>query len=111
MSRSRSIPLLVLSALIPLAAGCGRSDRPTANTESAGSSTPIVSATSTTGSSETTGGVSTAPVSYEQAESAFGAGHYPEATRLFTSYTDSNPENPWGYYMLGVSAWRSGNHE
>jgi TolA-binding protein len=108
MSRNRAIPLFVFSALIPLAAGCSRSDRPTANTESAGASTPIVSATST----ETTGSVSTAaPVSYEQAESAFGAGHYPEATQLFTVYTDSNPANPWGHYMLGLSAWRSGNHE
>jgi tetratricopeptide (TPR) repeat protein len=111
MSRSRSVPMFLLSALIPLAVGCSRSDRP-GNTESAGASAPIVSAASTTGSSETTGKVSTpAPVSYEQAESAFGAGHYPEATQLFTVYTDSNPENPWGYYMLGLSAWRSGDDE
>jgi tetratricopeptide (TPR) repeat protein len=112
MSRSRSIPLFVLSALIPLAAGCGRSDGPETTSQSAGVSTPIVTAASTTSSSETTGGVSAAaPVSYEQAESAFGAGRYPEATKLFTAYTDSNPENPWGYYMLGLSAWRSGDQE
>jgi predicted Zn-dependent protease len=111
MFRSRSIPLFVLSALIPLVAAC-RSDRSKTTSESSGASTPIVSAASTTGSSETTGSVSTVtPVSYEQAETAFGAGHYPEATQLFTSYTDSNPENPWGYYMLGLSAWRTGDRE
>jgi superkiller protein 3 len=52
-----------------------------------------------------------APVSYEVAESAFGAARYPEAVELFTAYTGSHPENPWGYYMLGLSAWKAGNHE
>jgi tetratricopeptide (TPR) repeat protein len=111
MFRSRSIPLFVFSALIPFAAAC-RSDRSETTSESSGASTPIVSAATPTGSSETTGSVSPAvPVTYEHAELAFGAGHYPEATQLFTAYTDSNPENPWGYYMLGLSAWRSGDRE
>jgi predicted Zn-dependent protease len=111
MFRSCSTSLFVLSALIPLAVAC-RSDRSETTSESSGASTPIVSAATTTGSSETTGSVSPAvPVTYEHAESAFGARHYPEATQLFTSYTDSNPENPWGYYMLGLSAWRSGDRE
>jgi tetratricopeptide (TPR) repeat protein len=26
-------------------------------------------------------------------------------------YTDRKDENPWGYYMLGLSAWKSGNNE
>lgn len=112
MFRSRFIPLYVLSALIPLAAAC-RSDRSETTSQSSGASTPIVSAATTTpGSAEATGSVSPAvPVSYESAESAFSAGKYPEATQRFTSYTDSNPENPWGYYMLGLSAWRSGDRE
>jgi tetratricopeptide (TPR) repeat protein len=111
MFRSRSIPLFVFSALIPIAAAC-RSDRSETTSESSGASTPIVSAATTTGSTETTGSVPPeVPVSYEKAESAFGAGNYPEATRLFTSYADSNPENPWGYYMLGLSSWKAGDRE
>jgi len=50
-------------------------------------------------------------VSYKTAESAFRTGHYPEATELFTVYTEKNPENPWGYYMLGLSAWKAGDHD
>jgi tetratricopeptide (TPR) repeat protein len=112
MSRNRSVSFLVLTALIPLAAGCNRSEGAESTSQSTGTTTPIVSAASSTGSSETAGVASTSiPVTYEQAESAFGAGHYPEASRLFTAYTDSNPENPWGYYMLGLAEWRSGNHE
>lgn len=111
MFRTRSIPWYLFSALLPLAAAC-HPDRSEGTSQSSAASTPIVSAAATTGSGETTASVSPAmPVSYETAESAFGAGKYPEATRLFTSYTDSNPENPWGYYMLGLSAWRSGDRE
>lgn len=47
-------------------------------------------------------------VTYEEAESTFFAGKYEEAEKLFTAYTDGRPENPWGYYMLGLSAWKAG---
>jgi TolA-binding protein len=50
-------------------------------------------------------------VTYEMAESAFLEGRYEEAERLFTGYTDRRPENPWGYYMLGLSAWKAGELE
>lgn len=112
MSRTFAVPLLALAVLIPFAAGCGRSDGPKTSSASAGATTPTVSGTSTA-SNATGTGVSTeaAPATYEQAESTFEAGRYPEAVQLFTSYTESNPENPWGYYMLGLSAWRSGDHK
>jgi predicted Zn-dependent protease len=102
------IPLLALSALIPLAAACGRSDQ--AKTTSAGANTPTVTATAGA-EAPGTGPAVVAPISYEVAESAFGAGRYSEATDLFTAYTGSHPENPWGYYMLGLSASRAGDHE
>jgi predicted Zn-dependent protease len=101
-----TFPLFALSALVPFAAGCGHPDRPKTTSESAGATTPVVSGASAV-PEETSGEVAT-PVTYERAESSFGAGHYPEATQLFTAYTESNPENPWGHYMLGLSAWRSG---
>jgi tetratricopeptide (TPR) repeat protein len=101
------IPLFTLSALIPLAAACGRSDQ--AKTTSAGANTPTVTATA--GAEAPSNSAIVTPVSYEVAESAFGAGRYSEATELFTAYTGGHPENPWGYYMLGLSAWRAGDHE
>ena len=53
---------------------------------------------------------STAPVvprivTYDEAEAAFRSGSYAEATELFGSYVETKSENPWGYYMLGLSAW------
>jgi Flp pilus assembly protein TadD len=47
-------------------------------------------------------------VSYATAESAFTARRYPVATEMFSAYTARRPENSWGYYMLGLSAWRAG---
>lgn len=108
MLRTIAIPLVALSALT-VATGCGRSGQPKTTSTSAGANTPSVSAsTIDTGSPATTAAI---PVTYAVAESTFEAGHYAEATQLFTTYTDSNPENPWGYYMLGLSAWRSGEQD
>jgi tetratricopeptide (TPR) repeat protein len=104
------LPVLALAVLIPFAAACGGSDEP--RTTSEGGTTPVVSASSNTGTeASSTGPAVVTPISYEAAESAFGAGRYPEATELFTAYTVSKPENPWGYYMLGLSAWKAGEHE
>jgi protein O-GlcNAc transferase len=47
-------------------------------------------------------------VSYATAESAYTAHRYPVATEMFAAYTARRPENPWGYYMLGLSSWRAG---
>lgn len=48
-------------------------------------------------------------VSYEDAEQVFRSGEYREATDLFSAYTERKPENPWGHYMLGLSAYRAGD--
>jgi tetratricopeptide (TPR) repeat protein len=52
-----------------------------------------------------------APVSFAEAESAFTTKRYSDALRLFTTYTSERPNNVWGYYMLGLSAWKSGDRE
>jgi predicted Zn-dependent protease len=51
------------------------------------------------------------PVSFEDAQSAFREKHYDEAVRLFTAYAAEQPENVWGYYMLGLSTWKAGDHD
>lgn len=50
-------------------------------------------------------------VTYEEAETAFQARDYAAATQLFGSYVERKPDNPWGHYMLGLSAWKGGDHE
>ncbi len=48
-------------------------------------------------------------VTYEEAEATYYEGNYPAAMELFTRYTERKSENPWGYYMLGLSAWKAGD--
>ena len=47
-------------------------------------------------------------VTYAEAESTFATKDYATATEMFDVYTRSHEKNPWGFYMLGMSAWRSG---
>jgi Flp pilus assembly protein TadD len=47
-------------------------------------------------------------VTYKEAESTFNERRYSEATEMFAAYVGRRPENPWGHYMLGLSAWKSG---
>src|SRR5690606_16692424 len=50
-------------------------------------------------------------VTYEEAESAVRKGRYDESVEMFESYVDSNPTNAFGFYMLGLSAWKTGDHD
>ena len=49
------------------------------------------------------------PVTFEMADSAYRERRYGDATTLFKSYSESRPNNAWGFYMLGLSAWKSGD--
>jgi Flp pilus assembly protein TadD len=53
--------------------------------------------------------VATGPVTYDVAEAAFREGNYAEAVTLFTSYVEGKPDNAWGHYMRGLSAWKAGD--
>ena len=48
------------------------------------------------------------PVTYGEAEAVFFEGRYGEAVDLFVRYVERRPTNPWGHYMLGLSAWKGG---
>ena len=65
----------------------------------------------TPGVSTTTEPVVTGPVHFEDAQSTFREKRYDEALRLFTAYTAEKPDNVWGYYMLGLSAWKAGDRD
>ena len=110
MSQHPAIRLITFAVLLPFGLGCGDSDRSETRSASAGATTPVVSGSSvdTAGSSVESRPAAAKAITYERAESTYGSGDYTEATQLFTAYTESNPENPWGHYMLGLSAWKSG---
>jgi predicted Zn-dependent protease len=107
--------------LVPLAAACSRTDRP--STASSGESTATgATTTASTGATAADAGSSTpsgkpgtyvagtvAPT-YADAERAFHRGRYEEAASMFEAYSESDPDNAWGHYMLGLSAWKTGDH-
>ncbi len=100
--------------MIPLfaVAGCG-TDEDTIVKKETPSTTQTVAQTETTPSTqpqETTVPVAVPPqeVTYAIAERAFLDGRYDEAVDLFTRYTEKKPNNPFGHYMLGLSAWKDG---
>ncbi|HJR15895.1 MAG TPA: tetratricopeptide repeat protein [Gemmatimonadales bacterium] len=105
----RSIQSIIASSLLSLAIACGGSDETKTTSTSAGASPTVSASAGTPSSSEDP--TSTALVSYETAEAAFTAGRYPEAANLFAAYTGTHPDNPWGHYMLGMAAWKTGEHE
>ena len=51
----------------------------------------------------------TAPMSFADGQAAFQARKYSDATAIFDRYTTERPANAWGHYMLGLSAWKSGD--
>lgn len=116
---SRHSRLTALAAvLIPLAAACGTTDRPSSTSTSdaitAGATTTVstgaIAPTSDSSPGRTGVVVSTVVPSYEDAERAFHRGRYEEAASMFEAYSESNPDNAWGHYMLGLSAWKTGDH-
>lgn len=52
-----------------------------------------------------------ASVTYADAESVFHARRYADAAEMFGVYTNTHPDNGWGHYMLGLSAWKAGDAE
>jgi Flp pilus assembly protein TadD len=116
-NRSLRFPVILMAAIVCTViavyafAACG--DR---NPDQARASEPAGATSSTT---VPVSNVSTAkpalvisgPVTFEMADSAYREHRYDDATVLFKTYTDSRPNNAWGFYMLGLSAWKAGDRE
>jgi tetratricopeptide (TPR) repeat protein len=51
----------------------------------------------------------TGPVSFAAAEAAYHAKDYGNAAAMFEEYTGERPDNAWGHFMLGLSAWKIGD--
>lgn len=47
--------------------------------------------------------------SFADGEAAYQAKKFADATAIFEAYTERKPGNAWGHYMLGLSAWKSGD--
>lgn len=104
--RQRSVAAFVLWGMASLTAlGCGDSrkqETATDVTEVNHSATPADAL-----SEASMPATVVEPVSYTEAEKAYTESRFDEAVGLFKRYTAGKPENPWGYYMLGLSAWKN----
>jgi tetratricopeptide (TPR) repeat protein len=49
------------------------------------------------------------PVRFADGQAAYQARKYSDAAAIFERYTVQRPANAWGHYMLGLSAWKSGD--
>jgi predicted Zn-dependent protease len=106
---------LAVALILPLAA-CGDSEsRSTDQTTTSTSPATVASAPESGATSpaavEPVASAPLTPVSYIDAEEAYRERRYDDAVGLFDGYNRQHPENPWGYYMLGLSAWKSGDAE
>ncbi len=120
MSRTASRLTVLAALLVPFAGACSGRDRtPTAGDATTGSTTTVSTGAATASGSPTettaTGTtksfvVGTIIPSYADAERAFHRGRYEEAASMFEAYSEHEPDNAWGHYMLGLSAWKTGDH-
>jgi predicted Zn-dependent protease len=109
MSSHRNLPALVSLLLIPVALACRDRARPgtqevastTASSASSAAPPAVDSAAATVPADDT-------PVAYQDAQRSFHRGSYGEAERLFAGYRRQHPDNAWGHYMYGLSAWKAG---
>jgi Flp pilus assembly protein TadD len=115
--RRKQIPTVLLLAACTVV-GCSKAtEAPEARTPQLSipaSAKPVpttgaVAGKAATGTGEVAPAKVTAPVSFADADAAFQAKNYSEAVTLFEAYTDQRPRNPWGHFMLGLSASKAGD--
>jgi tetratricopeptide (TPR) repeat protein len=99
---------VALTAISLAACSGGGDEQKTVSTPVASVPAQVASAPETSGGTVETVVPDYSNVTYEEAESAYTGRRYDEATEMFDSYVNRKPENPWGYYMLGLSSWKSG---
>jgi Flp pilus assembly protein TadD len=93
--------------------GCGVEEKVDPEPIVLAQATPAEILTTTTDSSVIADTMSSAKsmtnVKYGDAEAIFRKGRYKEAAEMFGSYVTTNPRDAQGQYMLGLSAWKSGD--
>ena len=111
-NRSLRFPVLVMAGIFSAVIGAytfAACNERTPDQAAAGEPAASKPVAVTPVSNEQPARVITGPVTFEIADSAYREHRYDDATTLFKTYTESRPTNPWGFYMLGLSAWKAGD--
>ena len=113
-NRSLRFPVMLMAGIVSLViaayafAACGERS-PDQARASEPISQPTGAVPASNGSTDKPALVISGPVTFEMADSAYRERRYDDATVLFKTYTEGRPSNAWGFYMLGLSAWKSGD--
>lgn len=110
MSSRQSYSLAAIAALFSLSViACGDDAKPTdtrpTTVTSVSASTPTAPATA----AKPVVTAAAVSASYDDGEAAYRAGRYADAEAIFAAYTERKPENVFGHYMAGLSAWKAGD--
>ena len=111
-NRSLRFPVLVMAGIFSAVIGAytfAACNERTPDQAAAGEPAASKPVAVTPVSNEQPARVITGPVTFEIADSAYREHRYDDATTFFKTYTESRPTNPWGFYMLGLSAWKAGD--
>jgi Flp pilus assembly protein TadD len=112
MKRTGKITAALLAAAVA-AVGCSKDN--TSNTKnpepqrSAKAQSVSLTTTAVSKAIDNPAPVLTGPASFADGEAAYQAGKYVEARQIFEKYTGDKPNNPWGYFMLGLSESKGGD--
>ncbi len=108
MFTARRLPIAALALLAPFAAiACG--DSPKTTTTVAGASTPAIHTAAAPAPTSNAPVTPPVVVTYADGDSAYHAGQYGAAARLFSAYGERHPQNVTAQYMAGLSAWKAGD--
>jgi tetratricopeptide (TPR) repeat protein len=113
----KTAAVLLVAALV--AVGCSKRDKPQpkATAPDSAKTTPVAGPGESLAVKDTDEEGFTAhakpqfsgPVSFVAGEAAYKAKQYTDATTIFERYTVEKPDNAWGHFMLGLSAWKGGD--
>lgn len=104
----RFTPAWLVAGLFVIA-GCGDKSPRQANAKEPEVPTPSVSVTPESTSTPRETSAPVGPVSFATAESSYREHRYEDAVAGFTAYTATRPNVAFGFYMLGLSAWKAGD--
>jgi Flp pilus assembly protein TadD len=106
----RRIAVVNTAVMTALLAACGGEDRSAPESPIVIAAAPAaLLAEAETSSVAVTASPRPVTVSYGEAEAVFRKGRYTDAATLFGAVVEAQPSNAFGHYMLGLSAWKSGD--
>jgi len=116
MKTTRHVTAAVLLLAGVGVVGCSKASE-TVQAKAESAAPAVVKPVATTGEKRTDGEGSlptatpkiASPASFGDGQAAYEARKYSDATAIFDRYTTERPANAWGHYMLGLSAWKSGD--